>query len=135
VVGTGGAAVGDELAVDEVGQPPLQAAHGFQAALALEVLAPEVRPAGGVVAQLHHGADVRDVVEPPVPARDSRWRTCSPEEASIGGGAGPGREARWWGSGHVTDVGQDPGRPGRADAGPVHQVRPAGAHGSGQLGF
>jgi hypothetical protein len=58
------------------------------------------------------------------PARDSRCRICSPEETSRGAvcGAGPGREPVAVGeSGHVPDVGEDPGCHHRPDAGQVHQ--------------
>jgi hypothetical protein len=57
------------------------------------------------------------------PARESRCRICSPEEASIG--AMPVQEAKWLRSGNramVADVGQDPGGAGRADAVDIHQA-------------
>ncbi len=38
----------------------------------------------GVVAQLDDGHDVQHPVDPPAAGRDSRWRFCSPEEASMG---------------------------------------------------
>jgi hypothetical protein len=38
-------------------------------------------------------------------------------------------------AGDVADIGEDPGCPCRTDAGKVHQVRAAGAHGGGQLGL
>ena len=61
-----------------------------------------------------------------LPARDSRWRTCSPLEGLNRGGAGPGsevvpvREA-----GHVPDVGQD--APAERGAGPIPYKVPSGA--------
>src|SRR5665647_3596055 len=54
------------------------------------------------------------------PARESRWRTWSPEEASMG--AVPVQDAKWalFGEpGDVPDLDQQPGRPGGADAGHV----------------
>ena len=59
------------------------------------------------------------------PARESRWRICSPEEASIG--AVPVQDAKWLRSAnraHVADVGQDPGGDDGSDPVQVHQVRP-----------
>jgi hypothetical protein len=38
-------------------------------------------------------------------------------------------------AGHVTDVGEDPGGAGRADAVDVHQARPGGQDSFLQLGF
>ena len=57
------------------------------------------------------------------PARDSRWRICWPEEASIG--AVPVQEAKWalvCEPGHVADVAEDPGGADRADAVEVQQA-------------
>ena len=50
------------------------------------------------------------------PARDSRWRTWSPEEASIG--AVPFQDAKWAlvrEPGDVTDLDEQPGSTGGAD--------------------
>jgi hypothetical protein len=59
--------VGDELAIDRVGDPPLQAAHGLHPGLAGGQLAPVVAPAGGVEPDLdfahRHGYRVDELVE------------------------------------------------------------------------
>ena len=58
------------------------------------------------------------------PARDSRWRFWSPEEASMG--AVPFQEAKWRAAGEpadVADVADQPGGAGRADA--VQVLQPA----------
>ena len=56
------------------------------------------------------------------PPRESRWRTWSPEEASIGCGAVPGREVVAVGEpGDVADLDQQPGGAGGADAVQVQQ--------------
>jgi hypothetical protein len=62
------ARVGDELAVDDVGEAPLEAAQGFFAGLALSPFALVVGPPGGLaVADLGDGHHVDGVVDPPVP--------------------------------------------------------------------
>jgi hypothetical protein len=58
--------VGEQLPVDGVGDPSLQAAHRFGAGLAGGQLAPVVGPAFGVEADLSRGGDVDHVVHPPV---------------------------------------------------------------------
>src|SRR5665647_2007091 len=68
------------------------------------------------------------------PARESRWRTWSPEEASMG--AVPVQDAKWalFGEpGDVPDLDQQPGRPGGADAGQVQQVGAGGPDEVGEL--
>jgi hypothetical protein len=57
-----GGGVGDELAVDDIGQAAAQAAHGFHGGFGLLQLAPVLGTAGGVVAQLDHPGHVQDVV-------------------------------------------------------------------------
>jgi len=65
------------------------------------------------------------------PARESRWRTWSPEEASIGAVPFPGGEVRAVGEpGDVADLDQQPGRTGGSDAVHVHEC---GAGGGDQL--
>ena len=63
----GALGVGDELAVDDVGQTPLQAPQGLHRCLAGGELASVVGAAFGVVTDLHDRRDVQDVVHPPVP--------------------------------------------------------------------
>src|SRR6266508_4275154 len=66
------------------------------------------------------------------PARDSRCRCWSPEEASNGAAAVPGREVPAGGeAGDVADVAEQAGGPGGADA---VQVEQPGAGGLDQLG-
>ena len=55
--------VGQQLAVDGVGQPSFQAAQGFLAGLALGQLASVVGLSGGGVADLDDGDQVQGVVE------------------------------------------------------------------------
>ena len=69
------------------------------------------------------------------PARESRCRSCAPEEASNGAApfpgreVGPGREP-----GHVGDVDQDPGCAGRAHPVQVHQMAAAAGHTRAEFG-
>ena len=66
------------------------------------------------------------------PARESRCRFWSPEEASMRCGAVPGGEVAAAGeAADVTDVAEQPGRAGRADA---VQLLQAAAGGVDQLG-
>jgi hypothetical protein len=61
-----GVSVGDELAVDHVGQASFQAPERLHRGLGLGELAAVVGAALGVVADLHDRGDVQHVVEPPV---------------------------------------------------------------------
>jgi len=91
--GQAGGGVGDELAVDGVGQPAPQRAHRFHGGLGLLELAPAAGAPGGVVAELDDAGHVEHVVDRRFPARESRWRVCCPLEASMG--AVPFQEAKW----------------------------------------
>jgi hypothetical protein len=76
--------IGDELAVDDVGDPPLQAAHRFHRFLAGGALASVVGAAFvsrwiWVTAAMWIMWFIRRF-----PARESRWGLCSPDEASRG---------------------------------------------------
>ena len=62
----GGFGVGDELAIESVGDAALEAAHRLQRLLAGSQLAPVIRPAWGVQADLG-GGDADDVVGLAVP--------------------------------------------------------------------
>jgi hypothetical protein len=62
----GGFVVGDELAIEGVGDASLEAAHRLQRLLAGSQLAPVIRPAWGVQADLGAG-DADDVVGLAVP--------------------------------------------------------------------
>ena len=57
----------EQLAVDGVGDPSLQAPDRFEGLLALGSLASVVDPAVGVEADLADRGDVNHVVHPPVP--------------------------------------------------------------------
>jgi hypothetical protein len=59
--------VGDELSIEGVGDPSLQAAQGLKLGLAVGSLASVVGPAWGVEADLADRGDVDHVVHPPVP--------------------------------------------------------------------
>ena len=60
--------VGDECAEQRVGEPALEAAHGFHRRLALGSLAQVVLAAGAVVLGLDECGDVQRVVQAPVAA-------------------------------------------------------------------
>ena len=61
------AGIGDELAVDDVGQASLQTPQRFHRGLASGELAAVLGAALGVVTDLHDRGDVQHVVHPPVP--------------------------------------------------------------------
>src|SRR4051794_24068172 len=92
--------VGEECAVDDVGQVSFQAAAGFGGALPFRGLAVEVSAGGWIPAGLDHRDRVEGTVELAV---------ATPGEGG-GGGAGPGKKARGGGPG-------GPQRPGGAGAG------------------
>ena len=76
--------VGEELAVDGVGDPALEASQRFELCLACGELASVVGPAGvsrriWLIAAMWIVCFIRRF-----PARESRCRFCSPEEASKG---------------------------------------------------
>ncbi len=101
--------IGDELAVDDVGQAPTQAAHRFHRRYAVGEAAPVVAGARSVGAQLHEPGHVEHVVEPPVAGS----RQAVADVLAAGGvdwrGAGLGREVAAVGeAGDVADVGEDP---------------------------
>src|SRR5674476_761782 len=58
--------VGDQLAVDPIGQATFQAPQRLQGCLALGTLAPVVGASVGVVAELDDAGHVQHVVQPPV---------------------------------------------------------------------
>jgi hypothetical protein len=58
--------VGEHLPVDDVGQSPFEAAHGFHRSLAGGQFSPLVGAAFGVTAKLNHSHDVQDAVDAPV---------------------------------------------------------------------
>ena len=76
--------IGEELSVEGVGDPALEAAQGFKWGLAGGELASVVGPAGGVERTWVAAAmgSMRFIFR--LPARDSRCLICSPEEASKG---------------------------------------------------
>ena len=58
--------IGDELAIDRVGDPALEAAHCFHGLLALGSFASVVGPSFGVEAELGDRSDVDHVIDSPV---------------------------------------------------------------------
>jgi hypothetical protein len=64
---TSGASIREELPVDRVGDPSLEAAHGFHAGLAGGELASVVGAAWGVEPDLGGRGDVQHVAHLPVP--------------------------------------------------------------------
>jgi hypothetical protein len=78
-----GLLVVDETAVDDVGEASFQCAQRFAVALAGLSFALVVGAALGAVADLGDRHDVQGVVSWRSPARESRWRTTSPEDTSI----------------------------------------------------
>ena len=83
VVGSSG--VGDELAVDGVGDPALEAADGFEAWSSRRRACAGSRPGRGCCSRIWVVAAMWSMwLTFRFPARDSRWRICSPEEASRG---------------------------------------------------
>ncbi len=82
----------DHLSVDHIGQTTFQSTPGFHRCFAVGESAAVVGAAFGVVTKLDHGHDVQDPVDARFPARDRRWRSCSPEDASSG--AVPFQEAK-----------------------------------------
>jgi len=69
------------------------------------------------------------------PARESRWRFCSPEDASSGAvPVNPGEAVAISEPRHVADVGQDAGRHDGPDAVDVHQRGTASEHDGFELG-
>jgi hypothetical protein len=91
-LGGGALGVGDEVAVDDVGQASFEAAQGFHRGLAGGELASVVGAALGVVAQLHDGGDVDDVVHPAVAGAGEAVADLFAEGRVQGCGAGPGGE-------------------------------------------
>ena len=71
VIGSDGLSVGscisEELAIDRVTDAALEAAQRLERGFAGGELASVVGTTFGVVAQLHDGRDMEDVVHPPVP--------------------------------------------------------------------
>src|SRR6266498_5041524 len=92
MVGFGLACVGDELAVDDIGDPSLGAAHGLHAGLSFGELASVVGAAVGVEEYLGGRGDVPHVVHPSVPGAGEAMSDLVAGGRVEPGGAGPGRE-------------------------------------------
>jgi hypothetical protein len=90
--------VGDELPADGIGESSFQAAQGLHWRLGFGELAAVVGPAFGVVADLHDGGDVQQVVQSPVPGAGQPVSDL----VSAGGvqGAVPVQDAKWLRSGN-----------------------------------
>ena len=98
--------VGEELAIEGVGDPTFQAPHRFEGLLALGALAPVVGPSVGVKPQLGDRGDVDDVVDPAVPGPGEPVPVVLPGGHVQGCGAGPRGEPVAVGEpGDVADVG------------------------------
>jgi len=112
----------DQLAIDRVRDPALEAADRFHGLLACGSFASVVDPSLGVEAELGDRGDVDHVVDPPVPSSGESVAVLFTGGGIKGGGAGPGREPVPVGEAcDVADVGEDPGRHDRSDAVKVHQ--------------
>jgi hypothetical protein len=105
----GSAGVGEELAVDGVGDPSLEAPHGLEMGLAGGAFASVVGASFGVEADLGGGRDVQHVVDLAVPGAGEAVSDLLAGGGIQRCGAGPGGEPVAVGEpGHVADVGQDP---------------------------
>ena len=78
------ALIGGQVAVDDVGEVPLEAATGLLGGLGLVEFAPVVGLAGAGIADLADGDEMQGGVELAVAPRFSRCRRTSPLEASTG---------------------------------------------------
>jgi len=76
--------VGEQLAIEGVGDPALETPHRLEGFLALGPLASVVGPTLGVETDLGDRGDVIMWLIRRFPARESRCRFCSPEQASKG---------------------------------------------------
>src|SRR5664279_5846319 len=102
----GSCGVGEELAVEGVGDPALETTQRFELGLAGGLLAPVVGPAVGVEADLADRGDVDHVVHPSVPGSGEPVAVLLAGGGVQGCGAGPGGEPVAVGaSGAVADVG------------------------------
>jgi len=119
--------VGEELAVDDVGDPAFEAADRFHWLLAGGALASVVGTALGVEAELGDRSDVDHVVHPTVPGAREPVTVLLTGGGVQRCGPGPGREPVPIGEPRdVADVGQDPGGDHGPDAGQFHQPRVTG---------
>jgi hypothetical protein len=96
-----GAGIGDQAPEDDVGESLLQASEHFHRGLAGRERVSVVGAAFGVVAQLNDGAMCRTWL----PARESRCRICSPDDASRG--AVPVQEVKRFRSANISACGID----------------------------
>lgn len=93
VLARGGRGVGDELAVDGVGDPALEAPQGLEWLLALGALALVVGPPVGGQSELCDRGDVDHVVDPAVAGPGEAVSVVLPGGGVQGCGPVPGREA------------------------------------------
>jgi hypothetical protein len=119
------AGVGDELAVDDVGQPSFQASQGLYGCLAGGELASVVGAASVSWRICTMAATCRTWFSRRFPARESRWRVCSLDEASRVRCRSTTRAVAVADAAHVADIGQDLGCACWSDAAHVHQRRAA----------
>ena len=127
--------VGDQLSVDGIRYPPLEAAHRLHRLLAVSALASVVGASVGVQAELGDRGDVDHVVHPSVSGTGEAVTVLLTGGGIKGRGAGPGGEPIPIGEpSHVADVREDPGRHHGPDAMDLHQTRVTGQHHRLELG-
>jgi len=106
----------EHRAVDDVGESALEAAHGFVRGFPSGDLAVEVRPAFRGITELDYGHHVQRLVDLAVAAAGEPMPHVVAGGRVDGGGSGPGREVTLGREpGDVTDLDQQPRRPGWAD--------------------
>ena len=126
--------VGEHAGVDDVGQAAFEGAHGHHRGHAAGLARVVVGAAFGLVAELDDGHDVQDPVDPPVPGPRQPVAFLVAGGGVQGCGAVPGRELVPVGEAvDVTDVGEQPGGAGGADAVQLQQRGPACGHQGGEL--
>jgi len=117
--------VGEQLAIDGIGDPALETPHCLEGLLALGPLTSVGSPTLGIETDLGDRGNVDHVVDPPVPRSGEPVPVLLTRRGVQGCGAGPGREPVAVGEpGHVTDIGQDPGRHHRPDTAKILNREP-----------
>src|SRR5215212_6402918 len=125
-LGRGRSLVGDEVAVHDVGQLPLEASESLRRRLVLAELAAVIGTPGGVVADLAQGSDVQGAVELAVTQAAKAVTLEVPAGHLDGGGAVVGGEVAGRGeAGDITDVADDQGGDDWTDSADLGQGRGA----------
>ena len=117
--------VRDELVIDQVGQPPLEAPQRFLGGLALGPLPLVVEAAGRArVADLGDRHHVQGVVDPPVPGPGQPVADLlAGGGVDRGGAVIAGKSVLGGEPGHVTNLSQNPPSDHRADTEQISQGR------------